>query len=407
VTTPRKDPRSRATPLTGVRVVEFRTHAAGAFAALTLADLGADVVKVEDMGREKLPVNPDIDGQDCDRLAYDRNKRSLLLNLGFDEAKVLLRDLVQGADILVTECDPAMLAPFGFAQYPRLVHCALGAVRADGTGDTSGEDLLTQALSGCMDLTGAPGDPPTRTGVPLGAITAGLYGVIAALAGLRLRARQGTGVTVGVNAYDSLLACMNYVLTVYANTGRTSTKVGAGHPTIYPYNAFRTLDSHIVVACFTQDFWRKYCKAIGRLEIAEDPRFKSFASRLSNKSALSEILNSVMRTRTTAEWERVLTEGDVPVGPILSVRQALEHAQSRERGMLVGADGADVVDLRHIRSPFRFNGAGIASVRAAPGPGQDSIEVVESWLTQGAQRGVALAVQGAIVQRCASKGILP
>lgn len=345
-----------AGPLDGLRVVEVGTHRAGAFAGAILADLGAEVVKVE-------PPLPADDGPATDRLVFDRGKRSVAVDLDRPQGRDVLARLVARGDVLLDELAPAELSRLGL-DGARLVHCSISpfgpAPAADVPATHPGcEDLLVQALSGNMDLTGEAGGPPFELGIPLGDLGAGVYaaiGVLGALVGgaAEIDGAGGSGTRVEIAKLDVAVALLSYMAVGWFADGEVPTRVGTGHSTIFPYNAFRARDGEVVVAPFTSRFWRNFATAIGREDLTHLDSYRHFAGRLENKDALTAIFTPILAQRTVADWLAAFAAADVPCGPVLTVAGALELDHTVERGLTPSFVDGDGTRVRTAGSPFRF-----------------------------------------------------
>jgi CoA:oxalate CoA-transferase len=360
-------------PLAGLRVVELSTTRAGAFAGTVLADLGAEVVKVED-GRAQLPTgSPLEEGRaEVDRLAFDRGKRSLLVDLAHPEAAVLLDRLLDRCDVLLTEGDTAArlrLDPADRHSDDRaLVTCRITpfgptADAAVPVTTPGSEDLLVQALSGNMDLTGEAGGAPFELGIPLCDLAAGIYAVLGVLGSIV----GGGGRHVDVAKMDVAVALLSYMAVGYFADGVAPTRVGTGHSTIFPYNSFRARDGEVVVAPFTQRFWRNFCTATGREDLLAVDTYKDFARRLRHKEELLAMFEPVLAERTVEEWIEAFRKTDVPAGPVLSVASALRLSQTVERGMTPEIELEDGHRTRAAGSPFRFHYADGTVFQPRPG----------------------------------------
>jgi CoA:oxalate CoA-transferase len=367
-------------PLDGLRVVEVGTRRAGSFAGAILADLGADVVKVEQHVAADVPP----DGPEAaDRIAFDRNKRSVAVDLGRPGGLEVIARLVARSEVLLDELRPAELSGLGLGgpAVPagdgdrQLVHCSITPFGPVPSGPVPAmhpgcEDLLVQALSGNMDLTGEAGGPPFELGIPLGDLGAGVYaaiGVLGALAG-------GAGGRVEIAKVDVAVALLSYMAVGWFADGVVPTRVGTGHSTIFPYNAFRVLDGEVVVAPFTQRFWRNFATAIGREDLTQVDSYRNFAGRLREKEALMRIFEPILAERTVADWLETFVRADVPCGPVLTVQGALELDHTAERGMTPSFRNEDGAAVRTAGSPFRFRYADgttyLPQVERPPRPGE-------------------------------------
>lgn len=356
-------------PLHGLHVLEIGTHRAGAFAGAILADLGADVVKVE--GGDP----PDRSA----RLAFDRGKRSVAADPARPGAGDLARRLAGWADAVVEE-DTSWRA--GLPDLGPVVHCTITPYGDAPPGarpapDPDAEDLLVQALSGNMDLTGFDGGPPCEAGIPVADLGAGVFAAIGVLAGVVAGGgRGGETHRVEVAKIDVAVALLSYMAVGYFADGEVPTRVGTGHSTIFPYNAFEAADGEVVVAPFTSRFWRNFAVAVGRDDLAAAEEYRSFGRRLRAKDALLAELTPILRERTVDDWVAAFAAADVPAGPVLSLDSAVGLEHTLARGMVPEVTGPDGTSARTVGSPFRFRHPGGATFRPGPGavpaPGADT-----------------------------------
>ena len=362
--------RNESAPLHDLHVLEIGTHRAGAFACAILADLGADVVKVESGDGSEEPAA---------RLAFDRGKRSVLADPGRPGSGDLAQRLLGWADVLVEE-DTSWRAGSPPADPGRLVHCSITAFGDAPAGarpapDRDAEDLLVQALSGNMDLTGFEGGPPCEAGIPVADLATGVYAAIGVLAAVL----AGEPHRVEVAKIDVAVALLSYMAVGYFADGEVPTRVGTGHSTIFPYNSFRAADGEVVVAPFTSQFWRNFATAVGRDDLARAEEYRSFGRRLRAKDELLAEFVPILRRREVDEWVAAFAEADVPAGPVLSLDSAVSLGHTAARGMVPEVTGPDGVPTRTVGSPLRFRYPGGATFRpepgAVPGPGADTDDV--------------------------------
>ena len=374
-----------AGPLAGLRVIDLSTVLAGPYATMVLADLGADVVKVEppegDATRGWGPpwVGDDEAGTRTAAyfLAVNRNKRSLRLDLRQPAGADVLRRLLTEADVLIENFRPGSLARLGFDDdalrglNPDLLHLAISGYGRDGpAADRPGYDFVIQAVGGLMSITGeadADGGHPMKVGVAISDIVAGLFATIGILAGLL--ARRPDGPTRGQRIDVSLLASTLAVLVNQAQnafaTGQAPGRRGNAHPNIVPYESFATSDGEIVVAVGSERQWPRFCAAIGAAALADDPRFATNGDRVAARAALRPLIAERLAGRTTAEWLQTLAEADVPSGPITDVLAAFESPEARARSMLVEVEHPALGILRQAGIPIEFEHTP-GAVRTAP-----------------------------------------
>lgn len=350
-------------PLSGVRVVDFSRMLSGPFATMILGDLGAEVIRVEDLaGSDTTRHNhPFVNGESHYFLAFNRNKRSISVDLKTKEGHEIAEKLVSRADVVVENFRYGVAKRLNLdyetlaAINPRLVYCSITGFGQTGPWrDKTAYDLVIQALSGALSVTGEEGRPPAKMGLPLADEMASLFAGIAVLAGLERRERTGAGSYLDLSMFDVGLSMLSYMANIYFATGESPKAQGSAHPTIYPYNAFETQDGYIVVAPFTNAFWKKYCAVLGREDLAKDDRFKSFAGRLSNRNELSEIIDPLMRSKSTEDWQLALDQGDVPNGTVASVQEALEHPHTKARGLITSFEHPVCGTVRTVGTPFNI-----------------------------------------------------
>ena len=372
-------------PLAGLRVIDLSTVLAGPYATMVLADLGADVVKVEppegDATRGWGP--PWVGDADAGTrtaayyLAVNRNKRSVRLDLRQAAGAVVLRRLLAGADVLIENFRPGSLARLGFedraleALNPDLVHLAISGYGPDGpAADRPGYDFVIQAVGGLMSITGDPdvdGGHPTKVGVAISDIVAGLFATIGILAGLL--ARRSDRLVGGQRIDVSLLASTLAVLVNQAQnaftTGESPVRRGNAHPNIVPYETFSTSDGQIAVAVGSERQWPRFCAAIGAPGLADDRRFATNGDRVAARSALRPLIAERLAARSTDEWLRALADADVPGGAVTDVLAAFQSPEAAARSMLVEIEHPALGVLRQAGIPIEF-GATPGSVRTAP-----------------------------------------
>lgn len=360
--------RSTTPPLAGVRVVAVEQYGAGPWATLQLADLGAEVIKIEDpttggdVGRY---VPPFQEGEDSLFFeTFNRGKRSLSLDLRVAAGRDVLHDLVRASQVVFSNLrgdlagrlglDYAGLAPVN----PAVVCCALSGFGADGPRAAEpGYDYLVQGIAGWMSLTGAPEDPPTKSGLSLVDLSTGYVAVIAILAGLRRAEREGIGCDCDVSLLETALHQLGYFGTWVATAGYEPERhASSAHSSIVPFQNFPTADGWIVIACPKERFWRALCTGLGRPELAEDPRFVDFAARLAHRDELVAILSEALASRPSAVWLEVLGAAGVPCAPVNDVAAALEDPQVVARERIVSYEHPRLGRVRQLASPLRVDG---------------------------------------------------
>jgi crotonobetainyl-CoA:carnitine CoA-transferase CaiB-like acyl-CoA transferase len=319
-------PTTHVGPLHGVTVLDLTTTEAGLFCGALLADMDAVVTRLHEAGARE----EESDLYLSEVLLRNRNAFTV------EAVEVAFRSLLSNSHVLLTDEGSAVPVARSDALkvQPSLICCRISPFGEEGPwAERFGSDLVVQALSGFMELTGEPGRPPIRMGARVLPLMAGATAAIEIISCLRQQARCG-GAVIDVSILDTALNTLTYVAPMYLTLGKLPARVGSGHATIYPYNAFKVADGYIVAAPFTGRFWRNFCQALGSPEWGTDPRFKDFQNRLDNRSILEPMLNARMLEKTRDEWLRILEAADVPCGPVNSVAEAVEMEVSRVRKLV-------------------------------------------------------------------------
>ncbi len=353
-------------PLADVRVVAVEQFGAGPWGTLQLADLGAEVIKIEDpasRGDVGRYVPPFAEGEDSLFFeTFNRNKKSVSLDLRRPEGRAVLEDLVRRSDVVYSNLrgDQPRKLRLTYDDLkevnPRIVCCSLSGFGM--TGPRAGEggyDYMMQGLAGWMSLTGEPDGPPTKSGLSLVDLSGGYVSAIAVLAGLWRARRDGVGCDCDISLFETALHELVYIGTWVGSRGyEPPRRHNSAHPSIVPFQNFATADGWIVVACPKQKFWERLCEAIGRAELAADERFADFAGRDRNRDELLPILDAAFAERTRSEWLKLLAEAGVPSSPVNDVAAALEDRQARARGSVVQTDHPRLGPVRQVASPLRL-----------------------------------------------------
>jgi CoA:oxalate CoA-transferase len=397
-----------------IRVIDLGHVLAAPTAAMILADLGADVIHVEPpYGDDARAFGPFANGHSGYFASINRNKRSIVIDLKHPQGKEILRDLIRTADVVLENYRPGTLARLGFSYEamqtlnPRIVYASISGYGHDALPEYATKpayDLVAQAFSGLMSITGPEGGPPVRVGTSVGDITAGHQCAIAILAALWYRERTGQGQVIDMSMADGLVYILENALVRHTLLGQVPSPLGTRHPTVAPFQAFPTADSWIVIAAGNDALWQTLCQAIERPDLAEDPRFASNALRTANHAALQGILSEVTPTRTTAEWAELLEAHGLPYSPINTVDQVVEDPNVRYRGMVVEVDQPGIGPIQIAGSPFHLSETP-GKVRApAPLLGQHTREILREVLGYAPERVQALIESGAAQEGGAQEG---
>ena len=374
-------------PLADIRVVAIEQYGAGPFGTMQLADLGAEVIKVEDPsvgGDVSRYVPPYREGTDSLFFeSFNRNKRSVTLDLRHPEARGVLEDLVRVSDALVSNLrgDQPEKLRIRFADLepvnPHLVCVSLSGFGMTGPrAREGGYDYTVQGLAGWMQLTGGPDQPPTKSGLSLVDFCGGYVLAISTLAGVWQARRDGHGCDADLSLYETALAQLTYIGAWVASQGFEPRRMAdSAHQTMVPFQAFATADGWIMIACPKQRLWEKLCVAIGRPELSGDPRFADFAARDRNRDVLVPLLGEILAGRPTAEWLEQLAAHGVPSGPVNDVQAAFADPQAAARGDVVEYEHPTLGVVRGPASPFRLSGGAPPAARG-PRLGEHTHEVL-------------------------------
>ncbi len=395
-------------PLQGVRVLDMSRVLAGPVCCQLLADLGADVVKVERPGtgddtRQWGPPFLEDDGPSAYYLAANRGKRSLALDLGHVDAAALIDGLIRQADVLVENFLPASLTKFGLTPdrlaelNPRLVVCSIsGYGRTGPKANVPGYDLVIQAGTGLMSITGEPQGRPMKVGVAITDVICGLYAATSALAGLYARDRDQAGTSFDLALADCMLASLVNVAQSALVTGEQPTRYGNAHPQIVPYEAFDTADGHLVLAVGNDAQWQRFCTAVGNDAWSKDERFTTNPLRVKHRAELISQLVPLFTSRTTDAWCQLLGEADVPHGPVLGLDEVLADPQFAAREMILDASDSHGRTFPLLSGAIHWHGEPPRQAVVPPALGQHTDEVLHQWLNLDADQVKKLRAKGVV-----------
>jgi crotonobetainyl-CoA:carnitine CoA-transferase CaiB-like acyl-CoA transferase len=386
-----------AGPLSHIRVLDLSRVLAAPWASQNLADLGAEVIKVErpGVGDDSRAFGPpwikDRAGKDTKDSAYfssaNRGKKSITLNISVPQGQAIVRELARTSDVLIENYKFGDLARYGLGyedlrkENPRLVYCSVTGFGHTGPyRERPGYDFMIQGMGGMMSVTGepddAPGGGPQRAGVPIADIITGMYASIAICAALAHRAESGVGQHLDLALLDSQIALLAYQNTNYFSTGRPPRRIGNLHPNIVPYQPFRTSDGDVILACGNDNLFRKFCEAAGCQALAADPRFATNGKRVENRAEITRLLQDIFKKRKSSEWVELLEAAGVPNGPINDIAQVFAEPQVKARGVQIELEHAVAGMLPMVASPMRFSGTPVEYRSAPPVLGQHTDEVL-------------------------------
>lgn len=357
-------------PLAGVKVVEICNVAAGPFCGMLLADLGAEVIKIENpAGGDTMRAWPPHTGPEADRFSenfasLNRNKQSVSLDLKSSEGKAAVLALASGADVLIENNRPGVLGRLGLgyedirAINPRIIYCSISAYGQRGPRAAEGGfDVTVQAISGIMSVTGEEGGSPVKAGIPISDFSAGLYASYAISAQLRRVAETGVGVHIDVPMVGTSLAFAALQTSEYFGSGNDPVKLGSAHPRNAPYQAFKAQDDYFVMAAGTNSLWQKVCELLGREDLLEDPRFATTVLRAKHQLELKAILEEAFSRRDARDLIKMFADAGVPCVPINTYSSAVKDRQVEFMGWVEDLTLPNGVTTKTIGFPLRFDGA--------------------------------------------------
>jgi formyl-CoA transferase len=400
---------SKEGALAGLKVLDLSRVLAGPWCTQILADLGADVVKIERPGVGDdtrgwgPPFLKDADGHDTTQSTYftacNRNKRSVTVDMATPEGQALLQRMAAQSDVVVENFKTGGLAQYGLdyqslkAANPRLIYCSVTGFGHDGPhAQRAGYDLMIQATSGMMSITGrpdeVPGGGPLRVGVALTDLFTGVYASTAILAALEVRHRTGEGQHIDMALLDVGMAILANQASAFLNTGDVPQRQGNTHPSLAPYQEFQTQDGAMLLAIGNNGQFARFCEAAGHAEWAADERFATNTLRVKHRDVLIPLMQDVTRTRSTAAWIALLEDKAVPCGPINNIAQAFDDEQVKARGLAVTLPrdaGDGIASITGVASPLRLSATPPVLRRAPPALGQHTDEVLAEWGVDPAQ----------------------
>ena len=355
---------ARRGPLAGLRVLDLSRVLAGPFCSMILGDLGAQVIKIEEVESGDLTrkVPPLQNGESHYFLAVNRNKKSVAIDARAPAGREVLRAMVSHCDVVLENFRPGVMDRLGLGYEslkeinPQIILCSISGFGATSSlRDRPSFDLVTQGLSGVMSVNGHPDGPPTKLGLPMGDLGGGFWGAIAILAAVNDRRDTGKGAHIDLSLLEGLMGMLGYIGQLSMMTGSSPERVGNRHHSIVPYGVFPTLDGHIILALHVGSFWNRFCDVVARPDLATHSRFASMESRRVHRDELEAVLAEIMVTRGTAQWQAILDEAGIPNSPVYDLVQALEQEPLKERNFVRELDHVVAGRIRTLASPVRFD----------------------------------------------------
>jgi len=373
-----------AAALAGIRVLDVTQVMAGPFCAMLLADLGADVIKIEPPAGDSTRQMPRGVGADSPSFnAVNRGKRSAVVNLKSAAGRDIFHRLARSTDILIENYRPGVMDGFGLGYAPlaetnpRIIYASISGYGQTGPQRAKGGfDLIAQGVSGIMSVTGEPGGPPMKAGVPLTDLSAGLFALVGILAALEARHRTGRGQHIDASLVDAGVALSLWEATEYFSGGGIPAPMGSAHRMNAPYQAVRCADGYITIGAANERLFRRLCDVLGHPEWTRLPDFADNASRVRNHDALADRIETITAERPRDYWLQLLEENDIPCGPINNYEQVFSDPQILAREMVVDVDHPTLGHLKALGSPLKLSGTPVDVRRRAPLLGEHTVEVL-------------------------------
>ncbi len=392
-------------PLQGVRILELGQIIAGTYGGQMLSDMGAEVIKIEtpqgDLGR--IPSVAPINGESALFLTLNRNKQSIVIDLKTNEGLLIFYDLVKISDVVVDNFRPGVLERLKIDHAtlkelnPRIIQCSITGYGTSGEyKDSPALDIIIQSMSGYMAVTGEPGRPPVRTGIPIADLCGGIFSSQAVLAALFDRERTGEGRYIELSMFDGMLSLLIYMGTMWLTKGELPEPPGSGHMYSVPWQAFHCADGYVVIATRQEVFWTRLCEAIDAPELVDDSRFATNPDRVANRDALVPLLEDIFAKRTVDDWMKRFREFDIPAAPVNNLDGAFAAPPVAERDMIVEYDHPKVGKVRLPGNPFKMTGMEGTISKPAPDLGEHTDLVLETLLGLDAAKIAKLREQGAV-----------
>lgn len=377
-------------PLSDVIILDLSRMLSGPFASMMLADLGAEVIKIEDPdgGDKTRTMGPKLsEGQSAYFLSINRNKKSLTLDLRKERAQEVFYELVKMADVILDNFRPGVLERLGCSYEklkpinPKIISCSISSFGQTGPDkDLPGFDLILQARGGAMSITGEPGRAPIRMGIPTGDLAGAMSAAYAVMAALYSREKTGSGQKIDISLLDCQASLLTYVAQYYILDGKIPGPIGSGHQTVVPYQAFKTRDDYVVIAIFIEKFWEKLCKILGIEHLANDPKFSTNDRRRENKKELLPMLERIFLEKTSSEWLKLASEEGIPSAPVNTMDKVISDPQLLARNMLVEVDHPSYGKVKILGNPVKMSGFAEETFTVSPALGEHNKEILSGLL---------------------------
>lgn len=373
-------------PLAGIKVLDLSRALAGPYCTMMLADMGAEVIKVESPGTGDDSRGwgpPFIEGESAYFMSINRNKKSITLNMKHGKAKEVINKLIMQSDVVVENFRPGAMERLGLGyekvkeMNPRIIYCSISGFGQNGPyRELPGFDQVLQGMGGLMSITGEPGRPPVKVGVAIADISGGMFAAYGIVVALYNREKTGKGQMIDISLLDSQVAWLTYRAGSYFASGEIPEPVGSGHPVIVPYQAFRAKDCFINIAVGNDPLWQKFCDAVGLEKIKDDPRFATNAKRVENREAVVKIISDLIVTKTGEEWLKIITDAGVPCGPINTLDKIFADPQVLHRAMMVELKHPKAGKIKVTGNPVKLSDTPGEIKTSPPTLGQHTEEIL-------------------------------
>ena len=396
-------------PLEDIRVLDLSRIVSGPFTTMQLADMGADIIKVEEpqFGDDTRAFGPPfVGGESAYFLSVNRGKRSLALNLKHVSALPIIKKLIKCCDVIIENFRPGAADRLGLdfrtvsKWNPRIVYCSISGFGTDGPErDRPGYDLVVQGASGIMDITGDPNGPPMKVGTSVADLVTGLYATQAILLALRAREQTGCGQKVEIAMIDAMASLLTFNAGIYFASGQSPTRRGNGHPTIVPYETFKASDGWLNIAVANDTLWHKFCKACSMASLRDDPLFATAPARVENRETLIPLINNMVIRKTRAHWVALLGKAGIPCGEIRTVGEVCTNEALIARGMIRDLPHDKLGQVRTINTPIQLLDTPGGATTAPPMLGQHTREILTELAELSVEDVDQLVAAGAVMCR--------
>ncbi|MHA2038178.1 MAG: CaiB/BaiF CoA transferase family protein [Promethearchaeota archaeon] len=373
-------------PLEGIKVLDLSRALAGPYCTMMLADMGAEIIKVEMPGRgddSRAWGPPFIEGESAYFMSVNRNKKSMTLNLKKEKAMEIIHSLIKQTDVLLENFRPGTMEKLKLSYEeikkinPNIIFCSISGFGQDGPYRLlPGMDQVLQGMGGLMSITGEPDGPPMKVGVAVADIAGGMFAAYGILVALFNRERGGEGQLIDLSLLDCQVAWLTYQAGSYFASGEIPKPLGSGHPVIVPYQAFKTKDSYVNIAAGNDQLWQNFCKAVGLENIMNEKRFVTNDARVKNREKLIEIIDKVMITKNTDNWMTILTDAGIPCGPILNTEQIFRNPQVLHREMVKELEHKKAGKIKVTGVPIKLSKTPGGIFSAPPYLGEHTLEIL-------------------------------